>query len=73
MVVQEDEEDRKSLNADDFLMDLDQEQELIYEEDEDIDDMQFGESEDEVPIIKDKGKPKENFPNKALLRQVNYV
>jgi hypothetical protein len=31
------------------------------------------EFQDEVAMNKDIGKPMETFPNKALLRQVNYV
>jgi hypothetical protein len=62
-------EDRLSFNEDDFLNDLENDQEIIYEDDD-----LSQEYLDEVPALtKDIGKPKETFPNKALLRQVNYV
>ncbi len=61
-------EDRLSFNEDDFLNDLENDQEIEYEDDD-----LSQEYLDEVVPLKDIGKPKETFPNKALLRQVNYV
>ncbi len=61
-------EERLSFNEDDFLNDLENDQEIIYEDE----DLGF-EFQDEVAMNKDIGKPMETFPNKALLRQVNYV
>jgi hypothetical protein len=66
---------QKSFAAEDFMDEMENQQEVVYEEDDEIDPDELRDQVAAIPTkaTKDVGKPIETFPNKALLRQVNYV